>query len=106
MIFSRQQCGELRAPSYDAFRYDAMENRWRKSFTVCWRAAFLPDHLGPNSLGSWGSCPRHRGSDPSTRTPPEVRQGLSSKRDASLLSQTNLQQKNKRPSRIYFRLGL
>jgi len=26
--------------------------------------------------GSWGSCPRHRGSDPSTRTPPEVRQGL------------------------------
>ncbi|PYU62058.1 MAG: hypothetical protein DMG56_12450 [Acidobacteria bacterium] len=40
---------------------------------------------------SWGSCPRHRGSDPSTRTPPEVRQGLSSKRDASLLSQTNLQ---------------
>src|SRR6266480_1393200 len=35
MIYSRQQCGELRAPSYDAFRYDAMENRWRKSFTVC-----------------------------------------------------------------------
>ncbi len=34
-----------------------------------------------------------------------VRQSLNGKRDASLLSQTNLQQ-NKRPSRIYIRLGL
>ena len=50
---------------------------------------------------SWGSCPRHRGSDPSTRTPPEVRQGLISKRDASLRSQTNLQQKTKTQQNLF-----
>src|SRR5439155_26731707 len=56
---------------------------------------------------SWGSCPRHRGSHPSTRTrtPPEVRQGLSSKRDASLLSQTNLHQENKDPAEFIFGSG-
>src|SRR6266436_4409951 len=163
MIFSCQQRGELRAPSYDAFRYDAMENRWRKSFKVCCEPRSCPI-ISVQSLRVKSLCSGFPGGQRgSFVTPPEnfqveqdgvsqvraeirtrgvvyehkngasaglgildprvcvarngagrateetirqlVRQSLHGKRDASLLSQTNLQQ-NKRPSRIYIRLGL